>query len=147
MRSTQVLQSLALQVVRDGEGARKQVEVTVTGARSARSAKRIALSIANSPLVKTAVAGEDANWGRVVMAVGKAGEPADRDRLSIWFGDIRVAHAGRARSRLFGGATSAYMKRDEIRIRRRLGLGRGKATVWTCDLTKEYVEINGDYRS
>ena len=85
-----VLKSLALQVVRDGEGARKQVEVTVTGAKSARSAKRIALSIANSPLVKTAVAGEDANWGRVVMAVGKAGEPADRDRLSIWFGDNRA---------------------------------------------------------
>ena len=89
-----MLKSLALQVVRDGEGARKQVEVTVTGAKSARSAKRIALSIANSPLVKTAVAGEDANWGRVVMAVGKAGEPADRDLLSIWFGDIRVAHNG-----------------------------------------------------
>ena len=89
-----VLKSLALQVVRDGEGARKQVEVTVTGAKSARSAKRIALSIANSPLVKTAVAGEDANWGRVVMAVGKAGEPADRDLLSVWFGDIRVAHQG-----------------------------------------------------
>ncbi len=87
-----VLKSLALQVVRDGEGARKQIEVTVTGAKSARSAKRIALSIANSPLVKTAVAGEDANWGRVVMAVGKAGQPADRDRLAIWFGDIRVAH-------------------------------------------------------
>ena len=94
-----VLKSLALQVVRDGEGARKQVEVTVTGAKSARSAKRIALSIANSPLVKTAIAGEDANWGRVVMAVGKAGEPADRDLLSIWFGDNRLAHRGRARSR------------------------------------------------
>jgi hypothetical protein len=89
-------------VVRDGEGARKQVEVTVTGARSARSAKRIALSIANSPLVKTAVAGEDANWGRVVMAVGKAGEPADRDRLSVWFGDNRLAFEGRARPGLFG---------------------------------------------
>ena len=98
---TRCCKSLALQVVRDGEGARKQVEVTVTGAKSARSAKRIALSIANSPLVKTAIAGEDANWGRVVMAVGKAGEPADRDRLSIWFGDIRVAHRGRARSGLF----------------------------------------------
>ncbi len=143
----EVLKSLALQVVRDGEGARKQVEVTVTGAKSARSAKKIALSIANSPLVKTAVAGEDANWGRVVMAVGKAGEPADRDLLSVWFGDIRVAHAGERDPDYSEAATSAYMKRDEIAIRADIGLGRGKATVWTCDLTKEYVEINGDYRS
>ena len=142
-----VLKSLALQVVRDGEGARKQVEVTVTGARSARSAKRVALSIANSPLVKTAVAGEDANWGRVVMAVGKAGEPADRDLLSIWFGDNRLAHHGERDAGYSEEATSAYMKRDEIRIVADLGIGRGKATVWTCDLTKEYVAINGDYRS
>ncbi len=142
-----ILKNLALQVVRDGEGARKQVEVTVTGAKSARSAKRVALSIANSPLVKTAVAGEDANWGRVVMAVGKAGEPADRDLLSIWFGDIRVAHEGERDPAYSEAATSAYMKRDEIAIRADLGLGRGKATVWTCDLTKEYVTINGDYRS
>jgi glutamate N-acetyltransferase/amino-acid N-acetyltransferase len=142
-----VLQSLALQVVRDGEGARKQVEVSVTGAKSARSAKRIALSIANSPLVKTAIAGEDANWGRIVMAVGKAGEPADRDLLSIWFGDIRVAHQGERDPGYSEDATSAYMKREDITIRADIGLGRGKATVWTCDLTKEYVEINGDYRS
>ena len=142
-----VLKSLALQVVRDGEGARKQVEVTVTGAKSARSAKRIALSIANSPLVKTAVAGEDANWGRVVMAVGKAGEPADRDLLSIWFGDNRLAHEGERDPGYSEEATSAYMKRDDIRIRADIGIGRGKATVWTCDLTKEYVAINGDYRS
>ena len=142
-----VLKTLALQVVRDGEGARKQVEVTVTGARSARSAKRIALSIANSPLVKTAVAGEDANWGRVVMAVGKAGEPADRDLLSIWFGDNRLAHEGERDPNYSEEATSAYMKRDDIRIRADIGIGRGKATVWTCDLTKEYVAINGDYRS
>lgn len=142
-----VLKSLALQVVRDGEGARKQIEVTVTGAKSSRSAKRIALSIANSPLVKTAVAGEDANWGRVVMAVGKAGEPADRDRLSIWFGDNRLAHEGERDASYSEAATSAYMKRDEVRIRAELGIGRGKATVWTCDLTKEYVAINGDYRS
>ena len=142
-----ILKNLALQVVRDGEGARKQVEVTVTGAKSARSAKRIALSIANSPLVKTAVAGEDANWGRVVMAVGKAGEPAERDLLSIWFGDIRVAHQGERDPDYSEAETSAYMKRDEIAIRADLGLGRGKATVWTCDLTKEYVAINGDYRS
>lgn len=142
-----ILKNLALQVVRDGEGARKQVEVTVTGAKSARSAKRIALSIANSPLVKTAIAGEDANWGRVVMAVGKAGEPADRDLLSIWFGDNRLAHNGERDPGYSEAATSAYMKRDEIAIRADIGLGRGKATVWTCDLTKEYVAINGDYRS
>lgn len=142
-----VLKTLALQVVRDGEGARKQIEVTVTGAKSAKSAKRIALSIANSPLVKTAVAGEDANWGRVVMAVGKSGEPADRDRLSIWFGDNRLAHEGERDTDYSEAATSAYMKRDEIRIRADIGIGRGKATVWTCDLTKEYVAINGDYRS
>ncbi|MGI6855427.1 bifunctional glutamate N-acetyltransferase/amino-acid acetyltransferase ArgJ [Mesorhizobium sp. 1B3] len=142
-----VLRNLALQVVRDGEGARKQIEVTVTGAKSARSAKRIALSIANSPLVKTAVAGEDANWGRVVMAVGKAGEPADRDRLSIWFGDNRLAFNGERDPDYSEAETSAYMKRDEIRIRADIGIGRGKATVWTCDLTKEYVAINGDYRS
>lgn len=142
-----ILKNLALQVVRDGEGARKQVEVTVTGAKSARSAKKIALSIANSPLVKTAVAGEDANWGRVVMAVGKAGEPADRDLLSVWFGDIRVAREGERDPDYSEAATSEYMKRDEVRIRADIGLGRGKATVWTCDLTKAYVEINGDYRS
>ncbi|MDR7224817.1 bifunctional glutamate N-acetyltransferase/amino-acid acetyltransferase ArgJ [Aminobacter aminovorans] len=142
-----MLKTLALQVVRDGEGARKQVEVTVTGAKSARSAKRIALSIANSPLVKTAVAGEDANWGRVVMAVGKAGEPADRDLLSIWFGDNRLAHNGERDPGYSEAATSAYMKGDNIAIRADIGLGRGKATVWTCDLTKEYVAINGDYRS
>ena len=142
-----ILKTLALQVVRDGEGARKQIEVTVTGAKSARSAKRIALSIANSPLVKTAVAGEDANWGRVVMAVGKAGEPADRDLLSIWFGDNRLAHNGERDPAYSEERTSAYMKQDEITIRADLGIGRGKATVWTCDLTKEYVAINGDYRS
>ncbi|WP_173934081.1 bifunctional glutamate N-acetyltransferase/amino-acid acetyltransferase ArgJ [Chelativorans sp. Marseille-P2723] len=142
-----LLKALALQVVRDGEGARKQIEVTVTGARSARSAKRVALAIANSPLVKTAIAGEDANWGRVVMAVGKAGEPADRDLLAIWFGDFRVAHQGERDASYSEEQVSDYMKRDEIDIRVDLGIGRGKATVWTCDLTKEYVAINGDYRS
>src|SRR5690606_17633674 len=142
-----VLESLAMQVVRDGEGARKFVEINVEGAMSARSAKRIALSIANSPLVKTAVAGEDANWGRVVMAVGKAGEPADRDRLSIWFGDHRLAFEGERDPDYSEEAASAYMKRDDIRIKVDLGIGRGRATVYTCDLTKEYVAINGDYRS
>jgi len=142
-----VMASLARQVARDGEGARKEIAVTVTGARSSASAKRIAQSIANSPLVKTAVAGEDANWGRVVMAVGKAGEPADRDRLSIWFGDIRVAHQGARDPSYSEAATSAYMAGDEIAIRADIGLGTGRATVWTCDLTKDYVAINGDYRS
>jgi glutamate N-acetyltransferase/amino-acid N-acetyltransferase len=142
-----LLLDLAHQVVRDGEGARKFVEVAVRGAVDAGSAKRVALSIANSPLVKTAVAGEDANWGRVVMAVGKAGEPAERDRLAIWFGDIRVAVDGERDSTYDEAETSTYMRRDEIRITVDLGLGDGSARVWTCDLTKAYVEINGDYRS
>jgi glutamate N-acetyltransferase/amino-acid N-acetyltransferase len=142
-----LLVDLAQQVVRDGEGARKFVTVQVNGAVSARSAHRIAMSIANSPLVKTALAGEDANWGRVVMAVGKAGEPADRDRLAIWFGDIRVAVDGSRDPAYDEATTSAYMKNEAITIRIDLGLGKGKATTWTCDLTKQYVEINGDYRS
>jgi len=142
-----LLKSLARQVARDGEGARKEIEITVCGAKSAKSAKKIALSIANSPLVKTAVAGEDANWGRVVMAVGKAGEPAERDLLSIWFGDIRVAKEGERDPDYSEDATSAYMRGQDIAIRVDLGIGKGKATVWTCDLTKEYIAINGDYRS
>jgi glutamate N-acetyltransferase / amino-acid N-acetyltransferase len=142
-----LLLDLAHQVVCDGEGARKMVEVTVTGAVSNESAKRIALSIANSPLVKTAIAGEDANWGRVVMAVGKAGEPADRDRLQIRFGDVRVAVEGERDPAYSEAAASAVMKNPKIPVGVDLGLGLGKATVWTCDLTKEYVEINGDYRS
>jgi glutamate N-acetyltransferase/amino-acid N-acetyltransferase len=142
-----LLKSLAIQIARDGEGARKLIEITVEGAKSSRSAKRIAMSIANSPLVKTAVAGEDANWGRVVMAVGKAGEPADRDLLTIRFGDVRVAHRGERDPDYSEETASAYMRGEEIRIGVDIGLGRGKATVWTCDLTKEYVAINGDYRS
>ncbi len=142
-----LLRNLAQQVVRDGEGARKFIEVNVEGAATRKAAKRIALSIANSPLVKTACGGEDANWGRVVMAVGKAGEKAERDKLDIWFGRIRVAHQG-LRDPAYDEATaSAYMKRDAIAITADLGIGRGRATVWTCDLTKEYVAINGDYRS
>jgi glutamate N-acetyltransferase / amino-acid N-acetyltransferase len=143
----QVLSNLAEQVARDGEGARKLVEVVVEGAVSKRSARRIALSIANSPLVKTAIAGEDANWGRVVMAVGKAGEPADRDRLSIWFGGIRVAHRGERDPAYDEAEVSAVMKKPEISLKVALGLGRGRDRVLTCDLTKEYVAINGDYRS
>jgi glutamate N-acetyltransferase/amino-acid N-acetyltransferase len=142
-----LLLDLAVQVARDGEGARKLISITVEGATSARSARRVAMSIANSPLVKTAVAGEDANWGRIVMAVGKAGEPADRDRISIRFGDIRVAHEGARDPAYSEAATSAYMQRDAIDITVSLGMGRGKSTVYTCDLTKAYVEINGDYRS
>ncbi|MFD1330292.1 bifunctional glutamate N-acetyltransferase/amino-acid acetyltransferase ArgJ [Mycoplana ramosa] len=142
-----LLKDLALQVVRDGEGARKMVAVTVEGAENDAAAKRIALSIANSPLVKTAVAGEDANWGRVVMAVGKSGEMADRDRLAIWFGDVRVAVDGERDPNYSEQAASAVMKEQDIAVRVDIGLGSGRATVWTCDLTKEYVEINGDYRS
>jgi glutamate N-acetyltransferase / amino-acid N-acetyltransferase len=142
-----VLANLAEQVARDGEGARKLVEIIVEGAVSKPSARKIALSIANSPLVKTAIAGEDANWGRVVMAVGKAGEPADRDRLSIWFGGIRVAHRGERDPAYDEAAVSATMKKPEITLKVDLGLGRGRDRVLTCDLTKEYVAINGDYRS
>jgi glutamate N-acetyltransferase/amino-acid N-acetyltransferase len=143
----EVLLELAHLVVKDGEGARKFVEVTVEGAQSAAAAKRIALSIANSPLVKTAIAGEDANWGRVVMAVGKAGEAADRDKLAIWFGGVRVAHKGERDPDYDEAEVSEIMKRDEIALKVQLGLGKGSARVWTCDLTKEYVAINGDYRS
>jgi glutamate N-acetyltransferase / amino-acid N-acetyltransferase len=142
-----VLANLAEQVARDGEGARKLVEIIVEGAVSKPSARKIALSIANSPLVKTAIAGEDANWGRVVMAVGKAGEPAERDRLSIWFGGIRVAHRGERDPAYDEAAVSAAMKKPEITLKVALGLGRGRDRVLTCDLTKEYVAINGDYRS
>ena len=142
-----LLRNLAQQVVRDGEGARKFITVNVEGAATRKAAKRIALSIANSPLVKTACGGEDANWGRVVMAVGKAGEKAERDKLDISFGKIRVAHAGQRDGSYDEAAASAYMKRDSIEITANLNLGRGRATVWTCDLTKEYVAINGDYRS
>lgn len=143
-----VLLDLAQQVVRDGEGCRKFVEITVEGAANTKAAKRVALSIANSPLVKTAIAGEDANWGRIVAAVGKAGEEADRDHLAIWFGDIRVAHRGLRDQTYDESKTSAYMKGEKIDIRVDIGTGgSGTATVWTCDLTKEYIAINGDYRS
>jgi glutamate N-acetyltransferase/amino-acid N-acetyltransferase len=142
-----VLADLSEQVARDGEGARKLVEITVEGAKNKTSARRIAMSIANSPLVKTAIAGEDANWGRVVMAVGKAGEPADRDRLSIWFNGIRVAHKGARDPSYDEAMVSDAMKKPEIALKVALGLGKGRDRVLTCDLTKEYVAINGDYRS
>jgi glutamate N-acetyltransferase/amino-acid N-acetyltransferase len=142
-----LLLDLAHQVVKDGEGARKFVQITVAGAASAAAAKKIALSIANSPLVKTAIAGEDANWGRIVMAVGKAGEKAERDKIAIWFGNIRVAHKGLRDPRYNEAEVSKLMREQEIDIHVDLGIGSGEAIVWTCDLTKEYVAINGDYRS
>ncbi|RXH23099.1 N-acetylglutamate synthase [Bradyrhizobium nanningense] len=143
----QVLANLSEQVARDGEGARKLVEITVEGAKTKASARKIAMSIANSPLVKTAIAGEDANWGRVVMAVGKAGEPADRDKLSISFNGIRVAKRGARDPSYDEAQVSEAMKAPEIAILVSLGLGKGRDRVLTCDLTKEYVAINGDYRS
>jgi glutamate N-acetyltransferase/amino-acid N-acetyltransferase len=142
-----VLFDLAIQTVRDGEGATKQVSIHVEGATSDASAFRIAKSIADSPLVKTAIAGEDANWGRVVMAVGKAGEPADRDKLAIRFGDLLVAKDGERAAVYDEAATSAYMKGEDLELTVSLGLGEGRATVYTCDLTHGYITINGDYRS
>jgi glutamate N-acetyltransferase/amino-acid N-acetyltransferase len=144
---TDVLRDLALQVVRDGEGATKFVEIRVTGAADAPDARKVALAVANSPLVKTAIAGEDPNWGRIVMAVGKAGAAADRDRLSIRFGDILVADRGWVSPGYAEADGAAYMKRAELVIGIDLGLGAGEATVWTCDLTHRYIEINADYRS
>jgi glutamate N-acetyltransferase/amino-acid N-acetyltransferase len=143
----QVVLDLAHQVVRDGEGATKFVEIEITGAVSDASARRIAMSVANSPLVKTAVAGEDANWGRVVMAVGKAGEPADRDLLTIWFGPHRVATEGERDSGYSEEEVSAYMQNQELAIRVDIGLGDGRDRVWTCDLTHGYIDINADYRT
>ncbi|MGH1330134.1 MAG: bifunctional glutamate N-acetyltransferase/amino-acid acetyltransferase ArgJ [Paracoccaceae bacterium] len=138
---------LSHQVVRDGEGATKFVEINVSGARSDEDARKIALSIANSPLVKTAIAGEDPNWGRVVMAVGKSGAEADRDLLSIRFGDILVADKGWVSKDYSEEAGAAYMKGEELAINVELGLAQGKSTIWTCDLTHGYITINADYRS
>ncbi|PZX09369.1 bifunctional glutamate N-acetyltransferase/amino-acid acetyltransferase ArgJ [Celeribacter halophilus] len=142
-----VMKDLAIQIARDGEGATKLIEVQVTGANADGPAHRVAMAIANSPLVKTAVAGEDPNWGRVVMAVGKSGERAERDRLTIWFGDILVAENGWVAPSYTEEAGAAYMKNDEIVIRVDLGLDNGTATVWSCDLTHGYIAINADYRS
>ena len=142
-----VCRQLAHLVVRDGEGAQKFIEVQVTGAKSDESARRIGLAVANSPLVKTAIAGEDANWGRVVMAVGKAGEPADRDRLSIGFGGAWAAKDGQPLADYDEAPVAAHLKGREIDIQVDLGLGEGQATVWTCDLTHGYIAINADYRS
>lgn len=142
-----VMLDLAHQVVRDGEGATKFVEIRVTGAKDDRDARTHAMAIANSPLIKTALAGEDPNWGRVVMAIGKSGADADRDRLSIHFGDILVASQGWVSPAYREDEGAAYMKNDELVIAVDLGLGDGKATVWTCDLTHGYIQINADYRS
>ncbi|MGV6810926.1 MAG: bifunctional glutamate N-acetyltransferase/amino-acid acetyltransferase ArgJ [Brevirhabdus sp.] len=144
---SKVMTDLAQQVVRDGEGATKFVQVSVSGARSAADAKRVAMAIANSPLVKTAIAGEDPNWGRVVMAIGKSGAEADRDRISIRFGDIVVAEQGWVSPSYKEEDGAAYMKRDEISMLVDLGIADGSATVWTCDLTHQYIAINADYRS
>jgi glutamate N-acetyltransferase/amino-acid N-acetyltransferase len=142
-----LLLDLALQVTRDGEGAQKLIRIDVAGAASAKSAKRIAMSVANSPLVKTAIAGEDANWGRIVMAVGKAGEPADRDRLSVSVGGVWMARDGAVVPGYDEAPVVAHMKGREVAIGVDLGLGTGRATVWTCDLTHGYIDINGSYRS
>jgi glutamate N-acetyltransferase/amino-acid N-acetyltransferase len=142
-----VMLDLAHQVVRDGEGASKFVEIRVSGATSNDDARQVALAIANSPLVKTAIAGEDPNWGRIVMAVGKSGAQADRDRLTIHFGDILVAENGWVSPDYVEDDAAAYMKGQNLVITTDLGLAGGMATVWTCDLTHTYIEINADYRS
>jgi glutamate N-acetyltransferase / amino-acid N-acetyltransferase len=143
----EVTVDLAQQLARDGEGAEKFVTIEITGAENDRAARRIGLSIGNSPLVKTAIAAGDANWGRIVMAVGKAGEKAERDRLSISVGGIMIAAEGGPVPGYREGPVSEHMNGREIRIAVDLGLGSGKATVWTCDLTHGYIDINGSYRS
>ncbi len=142
-----LLRELAILVAKDGEGISKFVTVEVEGAETDAAARRIGLSIANSPLVKTAIAGEDPNWGRIVMAVGKAGEAADRDRLSIRFGDILVAESGERAASYDEATVARYMKGADIVVRIDVGIGKGRATVWTCDLTHGYIDINASYRS
>jgi glutamate N-acetyltransferase/amino-acid N-acetyltransferase len=142
-----LMRDLALQVVRDGEGAEKFVSIAVAGAATPKAAKRIALAIANSPLVKTAIAGADANWGRIVMAVGKSGEKADRDRLKVSIGGVVIALKGAVAPGYDETPVAAHMKGREIDIQVDVGVGKGRARVWTCDLTHGYIDINGDYRS
>ncbi len=142
-----VMTDLAQQIVRDGEGATKFIVVNVKGAASPKSAKAIAMAIGNSPLVKTAIAGEDANWGRIVMAIGKAGEPADRDKLKIWIGGHRVVRNGAADPSYREAVALRHLQGDQIDITVDIGLGQGEATIWTCDLTDKYISINADYRS
>lgn len=143
----EVMLDLSHQVVRDGEGATKFVEIQISGAANDADAKTHAMAIANSPLVKTAIAGEDPNWGRVVMAIGKSGAAADRDKLSIWFGDVLVAENGWVNPDYVEADAAAHMKQQELLIRVGLGIGDGTSTVWTCDLTHGYIAINADYRS
>jgi len=142
-----VMLNLAHQVIKDGEGAKKFITVNIHGAVSDESARSVAMSVANSPLVKTAIAGEDANWGRIVMAIGKSGEPADPAKLNVALGPHRLAHRGQLSSEYSEVDGTAYMKRDHIEIHVDLGLGKGSFTVWTCDLTHRYIDINADYRS
>ena len=141
------MRDLAIQVAKDGEGLSKFVTFKVEGAESKEAARKIGLSCANSPILKTAIAGEDPNWGRVVMAVGKSGEAADRDKLSIWFGEHCVARDGERAAEYVEATAAAYMKNSEITIRIDVGVGKASAEVWTCDLTHEYISINADYRS
>ena len=143
----QVMRDLAHQVVRDGEGAHKFIEIRLTGAASDKDAKQHAKAIANSPLVKTALAGEDPNWGRIVMALGKSGAAAERDLIKIWLGDILVAEQGWVAASYSEEQGAAYMKNAELVIAVDLGMGSGAATIWTCDLTHDYISINADYRS
>jgi glutamate N-acetyltransferase/amino-acid N-acetyltransferase len=142
-----VCHDLALQVAKDGEGAEKLIEIAITGAESDKAAHRIAMSVANSPLVKTAIAGEDANWGRIVMAIGKAGEKAKRDRLRIKIGGIQVAVKGMRDGAYREADIMPHMKGRHIIIEADVGVGRGTSRVWTCDLTHRYIDINGSYRS
>jgi glutamate N-acetyltransferase/amino-acid N-acetyltransferase len=142
-----VLLDLAQQLVRDGEGATKFVKVTISGATSAASARKIARTVCESPLVKTAFAGEDANWGRIVMAVGRADEPINRERLSVKFGELWAARDGRVAADYSEAKMSAYMKGKELEVAVDVGVGRASAVMWTCDLTHGYISINGDYRS
>ena len=144
---SELIIDLATQIVKDGEGAQKFITIDVAGAASARAARRIGLSIANSPLVKTAIAGEDANWGRIVMAVGKAGEKADRDRLSIAMGGVSITENGQLRDGYDEAPVAEHLKGRDVHIAVDVGIGRGKARVWTCDLTHGYISINADYRS
>lgn len=143
----EVCLDLAHQIVRDGEGATKFIEVRVEGATSDQSAEAVARSIADSPLVKTAMAAEDANWGRIIMAVGKAGEPADRDKLAIWIGDEQITEAGVVHPDYSEDRANEFLRQDDIVVRVDMGLGEGSASIWTCDLTHGYIEINAGYRS
>jgi len=142
-----VCHDLAIQVARDGEGAEKLIEIKITGAENDKAAHKIGMTIANSPLVKTAIAGEDANWGRIVMAVGKSGEKAIRDKLKIKIGGILVAAKGMRDASYKEADIMPHMKGRDIKIEADIGVGKGKATVWTCDLTHRYIDINGSYRS